>query len=165
MAAKTRETVASAHPDLLPELLEVESWTGALGDLPRGSNRKARWRCATCGLEWWQAAAVRVRAAPGCKTCRRRLRRKADTPEPGRSLGEIMPELVEEWLECLTYPAATPETISAQSSAEVRWRCSACGHSWVGPISRRTGSRACFISRSEPLADDGDGQDGLEADG
>ncbi|MBQ1065227.1 zinc-ribbon domain-containing protein [Micromonospora sp. D75] len=140
MVAKPRETVASAHPELLPELLEVEGWTRALGDLPRGSNRKARWRCATCGLEWWQAAAVRVRAAAGCKTCRSRLRRKAETPEPGRSLAEVMPELAEEWLECLTYPTATPGTISAQSSAEVRWRCSACGHSWVAPISRRTGS-------------------------
>ncbi|MGW4681298.1 zinc-ribbon domain-containing protein [Micromonospora taraxaci] len=56
-----------------------------------------------------------------------------------------MPELATEWLECVTYPTVTPETISAQSSAEARWRCSACGHSWVGPTVRgtRSGGGGC----------------------
>lgn len=34
----------------------------------------------------------------------------------------------------------------------------------IGPGDHEKNTKACFISRSQPLGDDGDGQDGLEAD-
>jgi hypothetical protein len=153
MTAKARERVIDFRPDLLPEMIQVEGCTGRLEDLPRGSKRNALWRCSSCGSEWWQSVVVRLRAAVGCKTCRSaRRRQQPPVPAPGESLAEVMADVAAEWEECLTYPTATPETISAFSRAEVRWKCAACEHSWASPVSRRVtnngkGCRPCANAR------------------
>jgi len=153
MTAKARERVVDSRPDLLPELIQVQGWTRNLKDVSRGSKRNALWRCSSCGGEWWQSLVVRLRAAAGCKACRSARRRlQPPVPAPGASLAEVMADVAAEWMECLTYPTATPKTISAFSGADVRWKCAACEHVWVSPVSRRVansgkGCRPCANAR------------------
>ena len=41
-----------------------------------------------------------------------------------------MADVAAEWMDCLTYPTATPKTISAFSGADVRWMRAAREHSY-----------------------------------
>ena len=92
------------------------------------------WRCANANLGHQNyRATVRNRAGaervvPSCPICaaenRRLLRR---TPEPGRSLADVRPEVAAEFVRNLTEPTHDPTMMNPGTEDRCIWRCSIPG--------------------------------------
>jgi predicted nucleic acid-binding Zn-ribbon protein len=75
-------------------------------------------------------------------------------PPPGKSVQDVMPPLAAEWHPTLNGDL-TPADVLPGSSANVWWRCSACGHEWRTTVSSRgrrgSGCRKCWFIRKGVL--------------
>lgn len=128
--------LAVTHPDLAREWHPDLNGDVRPSDITFGSEFAAWWRCPK-GHVWQAAVGNRARLGVGCQLCgwkRGALLRK--TPPPGRSLGELYPELAKEW-----HPTRNgnllPEMINPGCEDYVWWLC-VCGHSWRIKPSHRT---------------------------
>ena len=97
------------------------------------SLKKVSWRCPECGFSWREAPARRTkRGFDDCLAC------SGVALVPGRNdLATTHPAIAAEW-----HPEKNPFPAS-QAFADFNqqvWWSGACGHEWMAPIARRTGS-------------------------
>ncbi|MVU76002.1 hypothetical protein GPX89_01940 [Nocardia sp. ET3-3] len=134
----------------------AEEWHPTLnGDVtPRdvfaGSDFRAWWQCKSCGHQWASKLQKRVQLGRGCPECAvaRRARTQA-TPQPGKSLADLLPHLAAEWHP--TRNELTPSDVMPGSGAKAWWLCPVCGNEWETVVTSRAregrGCRKCWHVR------------------
>ncbi|OBK16768.1 zinc-ribbon domain-containing protein [Mycobacterium asiaticum] len=107
-----------------------------------GSNKRVWWQCVE-GHEWSVRPADRRRGEQ-CPECAERQRHVAKaTPKPGRSLGDLFPEVAKEWHPTKNL-TVTAFDVNPGSKQRRWWRCADCGHEWqTDPDHRTRGGRRC----------------------
>ena len=101
------------------------------------ANRKAWWKCRTCGYEWNTFISTRSGGSK-CPCC------SGYTFIKGRNdLKTTHPEIAEEWSE-KNYPLQ-PDEVNAKSRKNVWWHCKKCGNEWKSVINARIKGTACPV--------------------
>ena len=142
-------SLAEKYPELMSE------WDYAKNDLAElnplylasGSNKKAWWKCSTCGNEWEAQICKRTVRGQGCSICGRQKQQQTQRDkiqERARqegSFGDKYPELAKEW----DYEKndKTPFDYLLHSNISVFWICSKCGYKWKSTIAGRTSGHGC----------------------
>ena len=101
------------------------------------ANRKAWWKCGTCGYEWNTLISTRSGGSE-CPCC------SGYTFIKGRNdLKTTHPEIAEEWSE-KNYPLQ-PDEVNAKSRKNVWWHCKKCGNEWKSVINARIKGTVCPV--------------------
>lgn len=148
-------SLRSEYPDVAAEFVEVCDRPGLTADdiAPSGDDR-VRWRCGTCGHEWFARTANRTALGTGCPPCRyKEGGRAAAHARPGASFADLHPELVPQFVQNLADPDRTLGHLRPNSLDPCLWRCPHCNGPWrATPRDRHRrpngGCRACHGSRS-----------------
>ncbi|MEV6140506.1 zinc-ribbon domain-containing protein [Nocardia sp. NPDC051990] len=137
-------SLGDLRPDLVAKFHPTKNGELSLFDLnPRVTNVAIWWLCGDCGHEWQTKDPRRA----GCRPCAAK-RRIAEivTPEPGRSLADLRPDLARQW-----HPTKNtdrlPTDVTPRSSKPVWWLCDQCGNEWKRSpgirVSKGSGCRKC----------------------
>lgn len=129
---------ADNHPDLL---LDWDYCKNKIDpkDIPSRIIEKVWWKCHTCDHEWEDSPDGRV-GKKWCPKCyennRARLQRLRNVTHKGSFITSY-PHLLLDWdYEKNVIP---PEEFTEGSShPPVNWKCHLCGHTWPGPLYKRT---------------------------
>ncbi len=137
---KPGESFGDVRPELIPQWVRHERGLGPFDVKPK-SNDTVEWRCPECAHEW--SATVNKRTSGcGCIECGRRLTSAAKrVPRPGRSFGDVYPELIPQWVR--HEHGLGPFDVKPRSKDRVEWRCSECAHEWPAIISNRAKGHGC----------------------
>lgn len=144
------KSLACLWPDIAIEFVDCSSETGRTPqDLLPMSNKCCTWRCTKCAFTWITTVASRV-AGTGCPACGRIDSGNGRAKAPsGKSLADVFPELVIEFIEDCSRPGVLPKDIRAGSHDNVLWRCSSCGNQWTAVVKNRTrGGTGCPVCAS-----------------
>ncbi|WP_442929099.1 zinc-ribbon domain-containing protein [Mycobacterium sp. MS1601] len=109
-----------------------------------GSNAKVWWVCRACGHEWSTQVNSRARRGSSCQKCwhvRRGILRA--TPKPGRSLGDLFPDVAAEWSPTRNGDLK-PIDVKPASNKRVWWLCKQ-GHEWEVPPCDRLRGEQCPV--------------------
>lgn len=142
-ALRPWQTLAAQNPTLASELDSARNPGLTAESVAAGSNRKAWWRCASCG-HVWEATINSRHAGHGCPACWAD-RQRASGPAPparGAALADAWPQLIPEWDIERNLPL-TPQTVRPGSHHKAWWRCQQCGHRWQAPIHNRSDGHGC----------------------
>jgi len=102
-----------------------------------------RWRCPQCQNTYLAAVQARVRGN-GCPDCGRlRAATRRATADPARSLRALLPDIAAQYVENIDRPGQTPDELNPGSHARCRWRCPACGQTWIAPVASRLAGHGC----------------------
>ena len=101
------------------------------------TNRKAWWRCRTCGNEWETLISIRSGGSqcPYCSGIR--------LLGGFNDLGTTHPEIAAEW--SAKNGSLRPENVNELSRRNVWWRCKTCGHEWQAVIYTRASGSRCPV--------------------
>lgn len=152
------ESLAEVLPDLVAEWHPTLNGDRTPADVMPTSGAEVWWRCSTCQFEWRTRVVARGRKGHGCRRCAKTRRTGVpETPAPGKSFGDIYPDVAKEWHPTLNFPFK-PTDVKPASNKKVWWQCRTCHHEWeVSPANRRRGERcpACAerqrsITKSTP---------------
>jgi hypothetical protein len=129
-------SLAARFPDLAAQWHPSLNGTRTPASVTAGSKFRAWWRCPECRNTWQAQVHSRTRGH-GCPECgRKRAGRAHSTPEEGRSLADLYPDLAAEW-----HPTRdgtlSPESVGTASNKWVWWQCRE-GHEWQVQVSNRT---------------------------
>lgn len=103
-----------------------------------GSPLRAHWKCSICGNEWQTKISHRNKGT-GCKKC---LHRKLATPEKGKSLLDIRPDLAEQWS---PNNYLKPNEVYPNSNFPYFWICPKCHSEWSDTVAHRVrDGRGCI---------------------
>jgi len=147
------------HPTLNGELLPSQVKAGS-------HTTKAWWLCGKCGNEWKTPVIGRTWRNNGCRKCGNfRGGAQRSKPTPGKSLGDLHPELLEQ-----LHPTRNEEFDAYQvrpgSGKKVWWVCQTCSHEWRTAVSDRTQGHGCkmcgYIQASKTWSTPKKGQSLLE---
>lgn len=112
------------------------------------SNKRAYWRCKSCGHSWGAAIYAR-NAGRGCPMCGNENRKKTHMlPQPGDSLQDLYPKLAGEW-HSVKNGAKTAAMIYPNSHSVAWWQCSSCGHEFERRIQSHVKSKRCPVCKSK----------------
>lgn len=100
------------------------------------------WECGVCDHEWRTAPRHRTSDGSGCPSCARRR-----GPKPGRSLGDLRPDLVAMFHPTKNGALALFDLHPRVTSVTIWWLCSDCGHEWQTKEPRNAGCRPCAAKR------------------
>lgn len=149
-------SLAEQHPEVAAEWHPTKNSELQPGGVSQASKTKAWWLCPdpTCRHEWKTTVANRTSGKrSGCPKCSRRRR---SLPEPGRSLGDLHPEIVAEW-HSKKNGDASPFLLKPGSATKAWWHCRTCGHEWHATIASRavkgSGCFPCSYRSRIPLRD------------
>lgn len=123
--------LATTNPELLEEWDYDKNSDTVFITAHCGSNKKAWWKCKTCGHSWQAAISNRTRLRTGCPVC------------AGRAVGKGINDL-----ETL-YPEIAKELntekngikacdITAHNNRKVWWKCIHCNFEWEASVKSRT---------------------------
>lgn len=122
-----------------PNLIKMWDYDKNVDILPTevlaGSNKKAWWKCTTCGYSW-EAVISSVSHGHGCPFCAGKIASK------GNNLLDLYPDLCEEW-DYEKNENLLPNNLLPKSGMIVWWKCKDCGYSWKTKISIRTNGSGC----------------------
>lgn len=138
-------SLAERHPEIAAQWHPTKNGDLTPADVTYGSAKRVWWQCSE-GHEWVNTVNSRTGRGRGCWCCAYPVRvPKPEAPHPGRSLGEVAPDLAAQWHEAKN-GLVTTRDIEIDSTQKVWWRCEK-GHEWSStPASRstsRSGCRAC----------------------
>lgn len=109
-----------------------------------GSDKKAWWKCSTCGYEWQARVANRANLGRGCPKCAqksKKIRYRQTLLSTRDSLANVNLELSNSW-----HPTRngqlTPNEVTPNSMKKVWWIC-ANGHEWQAAINNRNQGKGC----------------------
>lgn len=111
---------AQAHPDLTSQWHPTKN-NRRPEEVSKGSSYRAWWTCPIPGHPDFEQVVSKRHAGQGCPKCsvaRRAAKRR--TPERGRSLADLHPELVSEWSQ---KNQLNPHDLKPQSHLKVWWVC------------------------------------------
>ncbi len=98
------------------------------------------WCCDECGHRWTSRATTVANSKRKCPSCAKLWSR---CPSHGRSIADLFPHLVKEFVENLTRPHRTPETLLPDSLDRCVWQCSDCSRTWETTPSTRSKGKDC----------------------
>ncbi|MFD0360080.1 zinc-ribbon domain-containing protein [Nocardia sp. GCM10030253] len=137
-------SLGDLRPDLVAKFHPIKNRELSLFDLnPRVTNVAIWWLCGDCGHEWQTKDPRRA----GCRPCAAKRRIVGIvTPERGRSLADLHPDLARQW-----HPTKNgnqlPAAVTPRSSKPVWWLCEQCGNEWKRSpgvrVSKGSGCRKC----------------------
>lgn len=139
----SKPTVSECHELMLEwdfeknESLDVQRLT-------LGSNKKAWWKCHTCGYEWQSTIGSRAigHNCPECAKAKRNLSViKGKTHEGQNDVLSQAPLLVKEW--DYDHNEILPNEISCHSNHKVWWKCERCGYRWMASVTNRYKGSRC----------------------
>ncbi|MGL6235593.1 MAG: zinc-ribbon domain-containing protein [Segniliparus sp.] len=137
------ESLADLYPELAAEWHPTLNSPLTPRDVKSMSNKRAHWRCGSCGETWETTVVNRTLSnGPGCRKCSmQKAGRARRTPKSGESIAELRPDLAAEW-----HPTRngvlTPHDVRPGSELPIWWRCSTNAHEWMSTAwSRSNGSR------------------------
>jgi Zn finger protein HypA/HybF involved in hydrogenase expression len=116
-----RNSLAVVHPELANELI------GDPSSVLATTNKKLRWRCATCSHEWSASGSKRVREGQNCNACANKVLHV----DGKNSLEFLFPDLAKELI-------GNPSKVIATTSKKAEWRCSTCQSNWKAAVNSRT---------------------------
>lgn len=67
-------------------------------------------------------------------------------PKPGRALGDLRTELVDEWCPDDNF-GLTPFDVSLSAAYDAAWKCSVCSYRWRAPVYSRSRGAGCIKCR------------------
>lgn len=103
--------------------------------VPAGSNKKAYWKCGTCGYEWEAIVKNRTSHGRGCPSCAGCVRETNNLYLWCVENGERGQRLLSEYS---SKNELSPEEIAPTSHNKVYWECSTCGFEWEAVVGKRT---------------------------
>jgi len=139
---KPGQSFGDLNPELITQWHPVDNGDLTPFDVKPRSSRKVWWHCTKCGNDWEDTVNHRTIGVgcPKCANAKRALQKSI--PAPGKSLGDMNPNLAKEW-----HPNKnsdlTPFNVKTGSSRKVWWSCPKCGHEWSATVSNRTSGRGC----------------------
>ena len=147
---QTRPKPGESLEEVCPHLMASWHPTRNLAVVPsgikNGSGYRAWWKCPNpdCGHEWQTSVANRTAGKrTGCPAC---SRAKARSAVPGKSFGDLHPDLLDEWHPTLNSDL-DPFQLKPGSKTLAWWRCRDCGREWQTAIGLRaqagTGCESC----------------------
>ena len=136
-------SLASARPDLLPQLHPERNHDLDTPVIGAGSPRKVWWCCEACGHAWQATVGSRANGH-GCPACYKERRTGPRATPPGRSLAALHPRLIAEW-DRARNASLDPSAITPGSHERVWWECGRCGHGWRASIQNRVSGHACPV--------------------
>lgn len=122
--------LSSTHPRLVKEWNDTRD----VSTVTAGSHYKATWKCSRCEYPWSAVIASRSKGA-GCPRCAGRV------PFPGKSFGDLFPELVDEWGD---NNPVSPFSVGPKSGVKAWWVC-ALGHRWEARVADRSSGTGCRV--------------------
>lgn len=142
--ARAQPDPGQSLADLYPALAAEWATANTVGpsEIKPNSHRRVLWRCPTGQHpEYWASPNKRVGSGRGCAACGidRRARTRS-TPTPGQSLGDIYPQLLEEWD---PDNVLDPFGVNPGSAAKAQWTCATCGHAWQAQVKTRAAGTGC----------------------
>lgn len=141
-APKEGESFLEMSPELAASWHPSRNLPTTPGGIKNRSGFRAWWRCPECGHEWQTSVSNRTSGKrTGCPPCGRANRAHArdasQIAEPGKSLGDLHPELLVEW-----HPDRNqdldPFRLKPASSVKAWWKCRDCAHEWQTTLGLRT---------------------------
>jgi hypothetical protein len=122
-----------------------------------GGEKKYFWKCPNGNDHEWQSSIHGILSTTkrfkgnGCPVC------SGIKVVKSNCLATLYSEISKEWIECISHPNKTPETVSRSSNVIVRWQCRIDGrHIWTAKLGNRTitgdGCPMCSgkLNKSEP---------------
>jgi hypothetical protein len=109
------------------------------------SEKKAWWKCNTCGYEWESIISSRYYGR-GCPECAKIKRGKTRSENYAKKNNFELnyPELAKQW-----HPTKNgdllPSMVSNSSNKKVWWLCPICGNEWQATINTRTSGCGCAV--------------------
>lgn len=116
-------------------------------DVTIGSHKRVLWKCPTCNAEHATTVGSRCKIK-GCKRCGDKIGRQKIVDSIIQTKGSVAdnyPELVDEWVECISNKTKTPKTTTCRCNELVKWKCLSCGHEWDALVSDRTDGHGCPV--------------------
>ncbi|MEC8363371.1 MAG: zinc-ribbon domain-containing protein [Candidatus Thermoplasmatota archaeon] len=142
-----RNSMAITHPDLADELMPNEY--GSPETLIAGTNYNLPWKCKECNHEWETTGNNRVSGTgTNCPAC---VNQELHI-DGLNSIASKLPEIAHE---LLPNPYGTAKTLIYVSGIYLPWKCSDCGHEWLGPARNRARGSGCGPCNSGGLRSDG----------
>lgn len=126
LSCRGQVSFADARPHLVSEFIEFVGKPGrTLHNTPSGSELMCLWRCPVGHPDYPMRLNARAKESesgcPRCGAARAGMARRE--PEPGRSLADTHPHLVEQFVRNLTSPGSGPDRLSYGSNDRCVWRC------------------------------------------
>ncbi len=148
-ARKLRErSLAVLHPHLLTEWHPERNGDVDPYVVGASSERRAWWRCQTCGHEWASVIKKRTLRGQGCPDCGGRKSAEFSDRD-GRwrrpreqSVGMLHPKLLTEW-HPVRNEGLDPFAVGTGSNLRAWWRCRECGFEWQAWPANRCKGTGC----------------------
>ena len=141
---KSGNSLSETVPEIAEEWYAPYNGSITPHDVNRGSTAKYWWKCSKHGVIWEASAYARV-SGHDCPLCLlEKLHNSSSRPEPGKSLGDLYPDLANQWYEDRNGDV-TPYDIKPQSHMSVWWQCPYNEkHIWrASPHNRINGGTNC----------------------
>lgn len=135
------ESLAARYPAIAKEWVEACEGQWTPENIRPKSSLRVLWRCHACLHEWVTTPGRRVVDRTGCPPC---ARAEGGTnrshPEPGKSLGDLAPELIPSW-----DPGneVSPFNVKPTSVYHAVWNCLECDHKWRAVVHSRVSGAGC----------------------
>lgn len=102
-------------------------------------NRKIHWKCSKCGFKWAAEPHFRYKGKCQCPACNNKIVRYGENDLLSWCSNNDRQDVIEDWCEeeNSAIDIAT-RTIRFDSYSKVYWKCSKCGHKWLGRVADRT---------------------------
>lgn len=133
--------LATQYPEV------VADWDYALNELPSAfapfSNKYAHWVCHKCGHKWRTKIINRTHplTSSGCPQCgKQQSLRTRLTPEPGKSVGDLHPELVDQFHPTMNQGKSLYQ-VKPSSSEWFWWICLVCHEKYEQMVQRKVGTK------------------------
>lgn len=135
--------LATTNPALLQEW-DYDNNKISPTEVTAGSNKKAWWKCQTCGNLWETTISHRSggRGCPECAKVKQGKNKVRNLIQKSGSLEDKYPELAKEW-----HPTKNgdlkPCDVTTGSHQKVWWECPVCGHEWQAVVKSRVSGNGC----------------------
>ncbi|MDT0330984.1 zinc-ribbon domain-containing protein [Nocardiopsis lambiniae] len=147
-------SVAEKFPELVKEFrrnLTNENFDLDLRSV--SSNDLVEWECSSCQSVWRASIRNRTKGS-GCHACYRKKGNAKNTARSmapqGESVADLMPEVADRFIRCLTDPSRNPGNLRLRSNILCEWRCQTGLHVFTAGVFVVTGAkeRRCCKGRS-----------------
>ncbi|SON61727.1 hypothetical protein MSIMFI_03245 [Mycobacterium simulans] len=144
---KPGNSLAEVYPDLLKIFHPTKNGDLDLREVNAGTTRRIWWQCPACNHEWHTTSPRNS----GCRPCGAKRRgEKIATPESGRSLADLHPDIASQW-----HPtkngALLPSQVREGYAKLVWWLCQDCGREWRrspgARVANGSGCRRCAAGK------------------
>lgn len=149
--------LATIRPDLAAEWHPTKNGNIKPTQIAPNYSKKVWWVCPECNYEYLKTPNKRISAGQGCpKHAKERMKEKLHDNALKRGNNDLAsqcPDLLEEWDYEANEGLCKPEDVTiGNSSINIHWICSVCGHKWQATAYNRihleSGCKPCGQKKS-----------------